>query len=95
MWSMKSLTHNGVYIIPRYQGQSLHILIDDVQHKLTSEQEEMAVAWVKKLDTDYVKDPVFVRNFFKDFSKKLGYEKTLLPEMVNFSEVINYVKRER
>ena len=92
---MKTLIHNGVLIIPRYAGHNLHILIDEVRLKLTPEQEEMVVAWVKKLGTEYVKDRVFVRNFFTDFSKKLGYEKPLDPERVDFSDVLHFVEKER
>jgi DNA topoisomerase-1 len=39
---------------------------------LTPEQEEMAVAWVRKLGTEYAEDKVFIKNFFDDFSKALG-----------------------
>ncbi|MFB0543400.1 MAG: DNA topoisomerase I, partial [Candidatus Bathyarchaeia archaeon] len=94
-WTMKSLVHNGVLIIPHYEGHDFYILIDGVRHELTPEQEEMAVAWVKKLGTEYVGDPVFVKNFFKDFSAKLGYKKSLDPEKVDLSKVLQFVERER
>jgi len=93
--TMKSLVHKGLLIPPRYMGQGLHIRIEEEPYALTPEQEEMAVAWVKKLETEYVKDQVFVKNFFKDFSTKLGFEKPLDPEKVDFSEVLQFVERER
>ena len=62
---------------------------------LTSKQEEMAVAWVKKMETEYVKDKVFVRNFFKDFCKALGIDEKLRPEDFDFSEIIEYVEKEK
>jgi len=92
---MKNLLHKGLLIPPRYVGRALHITIDRIAWGLTSEQEEMAIAWVKKLETDYVKDQVFVENFFKDFSAKMGFDKPLEPRRVDFSEVIQFVERER
>lgn len=49
----------------------------------------MAVAWAKKLGTEYVEDPVFVKNFFEDFSAKIGSEK-LDPSSIDFSEVHSF-----
>ena len=68
---MKQLSHNGI-IIPKYEPKGFHIMFKGKRLDLTPNQEEMAVAWVKKLDTDYAKDKVFVKNFFDDFSKALG-----------------------
>jgi len=61
---------------------------------LNPEQEEMAVAWVRKLGTEYVEDKVFVRNFFDDFCKTLGVEKSL-PKDFDFSEIEKFVNKER
>ena len=93
--AMKSLIHKGLLIPPRYIGHGLHITIDGTLLQLMPEQEEMAVAWVKKLETEYVKEQVFVKNFFKDFSAKLGFDKPLDPEKVDFSEVLQFVETER
>ena len=90
---MKSLRHNGVLIPPRYEGKGLTIKVRGKTIRLTPEQEEMAVAWVKKLGTPYAEDPVFAENFHRDFSKKLGIE--VKPGDVDFSEVIRYVEEER
>jgi len=62
---------------------------------LTPKQEEMAVAWVKKLGTEYVNDRVFVRNFFRDFRKALNIKDKVPPEDFDFSEIKRYVDRER
>ena len=97
IWELK---HNGV-LIPEYQPMGLSIKFRGKKVKLTPEQEEMAVAWVKKLETDYVKDPVFVKNFFTDFSKALGLEEPARPEDFDFTarfyltDVLNDVVNER
>jgi DNA topoisomerase-1 len=62
---------------------------------LSPHQEEMAVAWVRKLGTEYAEDPVFVRNFFGDFSRSLGLSGKLGPKDFNFSEIVEYVEDER
>jgi len=91
---MKHLIHNGV-LVPKYKSKGLHIFIKGTDVALTSEQEEMAVAWVRKLETEYVKDLVFVNNFFRDFCKALSIEEKLGPENFDFSMIQDYVEREK
>ena len=91
---MKQLIHNGV-LIPKYEWKKLCILVRGIRMQLTPKQEEMAVAWVKKLGTEYVKDKVFVHNFFDDFCKALGINEKIGPEDFDFSEIIEYVEKER
>ena len=93
---MKYLSHSGVLIPKRYEAKGFRIEIEGQTIALTPHQEEMAVAWVKKLATDYVKDPVFVKNFFHDFLDALGMsDKPLAPEDFDFSEIINAVEKEK
>ena len=91
---MKQLIHNGI-LIPKYEWKRLHISVKGKRILLTPKQEEMAVAWVKKMGTEYVNDKVFVRNFFKDFCSALGINKALDPEDFDFSEIIDYIEKER
>jgi len=92
---MRQLIHNGVMVPKKYEAKGFSISVEGRKVSLTPEQEEMAVAWVKKLGTDYVKDPVFVRNFFKDFSEALNIKQKTAPEDFNFSEIQRYVEEER
>ena len=89
---MKHLSHSGVIVI-KYEPRGFHILFRGKSINLTPDQEEMAVAWVKKLETAYVEDPVFVKNFFSDFCKALGLEGK--KEDFDFSEIEKTVERER
>ena len=68
---MKKLSHNGI-LIPKYEPKGFSIKFKGRSIKLSPEQEEMAVAWVRKLGTFYAEDRVFVRNFFNDFCQALG-----------------------
>lgn len=92
---MKQLIHNGILIPKKPQWKKLHIFAKGRRLDLTSEQEEMAVAWVKKLGTEYVEDPVFARNFFLDFCEALGIKEIIPPESFDFSPVIKEVEREK
>lgn len=91
---MKQLIHNGILIL-NYEQKGFYIFVKGRKINLTPKQEEMAVAWVKKLGTSYVEDPVFVKNFFKDFGKTLNIKGRLLPEDCDFSTVEEHVQRER
>ncbi len=90
---MKQLHHNGVLVPPRYKGKSLSIKVKEKRIKLTLEQEEMALAWTKKIGSPYVEDPVFAKNFHRDFSKRLGMN--LKPDDVDYSEILSIVEEER
>jgi len=91
---MEELRHNGI-LVPRYEARGFHILLKGRRIDLTPEQEEMAVAWVKKLGTDYVKDSRFISNFFSDFAAALGVGEKVRPEDFDFSEIQHYVEEER
>jgi len=93
---MKQFIHRGVLIPKPYEAKGLHIKVRGKQVTLTPLQEEMAVAWVKKLGTDYVKDHVFIKNFFQDFSKTLDIENgSLTPEDIDFQEIVTVVDRDK
>ncbi|MBS7643838.1 DNA topoisomerase I [Candidatus Bathyarchaeota archaeon] len=91
---MKQLIHNGV-LIPKYIPRGFHIRFKGRKVTLTPEQEEMAVAFVKKLGTEYVKDRVFVKNFFLDFRKALNIEEQAIPQDFDFSEIQMYLEEEK
>ena len=90
---MKQLHHNGVLVPPRYQAKGLTVQIKGKKIELTSEQEEMAFAWAKKVGTPYVEDRVFAKNFHRDFSRKLGIQ--VKPGDVDYSRILSVVEEER
>lgn len=92
---MKYLAHNGILFPKRYEPKGFSILIKGKEVKLTPEQEEMAVAWVKKLGTEYVQDKVFVKNFFGDFRKARGIKEEVPPEEFDFTIIEEYVQKEK
>ncbi|MFA5365589.1 MAG: DNA topoisomerase I [Candidatus Bathyarchaeia archaeon] len=90
---MKSLHHNGVLVPEQYTGKGLTVIVKGKETELTTEQEEMAVAWAKKVGTPYVDDKVFAKNFHADFSEKLGT--SVKPGDVDFSKIVTLVEEER
>jgi len=90
---MKQLHHNGVLVPRRYEGTDLIVKVKVKKIKLTPEQGEMALAWAKKVGTPYVEDPVFAKNFHRDFSKKLGIK--VKSGDVDYSEILSVLEKER
>lgn len=90
---METLHHNGVLVPVTYEGKGLKIKVKGREISLTTEQEEMAVAWAKKVGTPYVEDRVFAKNFHKDFSEKLGI--IVKPGDVDYQNIVTLVEEER
>jgi len=81
-------------MVHKYKPKGFHIKFRGKTIELNAKQEEMAVAWVKKLGTDYVNDSVFVKNFFNDFCKVLGIKKAAREDF-DFSEIERAVEAVR
>lgn len=92
--SLEHLIHKGVLLPPKYTAKGFSISIKGEKIALNDEQEEIAVAWVKKLGTEYVEDEIFAQNFFTDFAKALNRDK-LDPNDVDFSEIQQHVMEEK
>lgn len=90
--SLRQLLHNGL-LIPKYEALGFEISVKGEKQKLTPEQEEMAVAWVKKLSTDYVKDRVFKRNFFNDFCEALDISPSTPSSAFQFTEIQKHINK--
>ncbi|MCG3140299.1 MAG: hypothetical protein HDKAJFGB_01345 [Anaerolineae bacterium] len=57
------MRHNGIAFPPEYTPRGLAVTIGGALVKLEPLQEEMLMAWAKKIGTPYVDDPVFQANF--------------------------------
>ncbi|MFQ5884188.1 MAG: hypothetical protein ACE5IO_03710 [Thermoplasmata archaeon] len=92
---MESLEHNGIIVLRPPEPHGFEIVVRGESTILNQLQEEMAVAWVRKLGTPYVEDPVFTRNFMTDFSRALKVRPRLSLEEVDFSPIVHFVEQER
>src|SRR5512136_1694091 len=92
---LNQLIHNGILVpeLPRYLELSL--VIRGQERKLSPLQEEMAIAWSKKIGTEYVEDWGFIKNFMRDFSEALGIRPVLSVEEVDFGPALAVVQVER
>ncbi|NHI83426.1 MAG: DNA topoisomerase I [Candidatus Thorarchaeota archaeon] len=92
---MESLVHRGIIVLEPPESKGFHITVHGQKKALTRLQEEMAIAWVRKLGTPYVEDPIFCENFMTDFSKALETTSPLSVDEIDFSEIIEFVEQER
>lgn len=88
---MRQLIHNGVFI-PAYEVKGFKLRLRGSELPLTPEQEEMVVALCKS-PPERLQDPVFVRNFLKDFCASLNVKATL--EDFDFSEIRRWLEEEK
>lgn len=92
-----TLTHNGPIFPPEYVAQGYKVYVAGKAVALSPEAEEMAYAWAQKHTTDYIKDKVFQKNFWRDFSAVLPVElkKTKFPEDWDFKEIICSIEHKK
>ncbi|MEM5797509.1 MAG: DNA topoisomerase I [Candidatus Aenigmatarchaeota archaeon] len=96
MSKWKSFKHNGVYFPPEYEWKKLSVKIRGEKFQLNQQQEEMLYAWAKKINTPYVKDPVFQKNFLSDFKKLLPPKfSNITMADIDLSEIIKYQENEK
>jgi len=89
---MQKLKHQGIYIPSKPDPIIDHLYSDTKRIALSKETAYMALHWVKKLETDYVKDPIFRKNFFTDFCSRLGIEYT---EDFDWSKIKNLLTEQK
>jgi DNA topoisomerase-1 len=67
-----TLEHNGVLFPAEYEPHNVDLKFKDKKIKLTSEQEEAAMMYAKYIDTEYIENRTFNKNFWNDWKKLLG-----------------------
>ncbi len=99
----KTLQHNGILFPPNFETKKIKIKVKGEDVNLTILQEEMAYQWAKKKDAPkpgttekYVEDPIFQKNFLKDFAKTFnGKFKNLQYSDIDFSDAYKLVNKEK
>lgn len=92
----KTFRHNGVYFPPEYQWKKLSVKIKGDKFDLNPQQEEMLHAWAKKINTPYVKDPVFQKNFLSDLKKQLPSKfSNITMDDVDISDMVKLQENEK
>lgn len=99
-YNMKCLRHNGIHV-PQYEYKGLSVKIQNVTVKLSSKTEQMALAWVRKEQSQTSPpDKLFKENFLRIFTNELRTENpsAALPKAgsdVDFLQVRNFVLNEQ
>lgn len=92
----QTLEHNGVLFPPEYVPHGVKMLYDGVPLDLTPEQEEVATMFAVMKETDYMKKPTFLKNFWDGFKQVLGPNHTVKSlDKCDFTAIFDYHMAER
>lgn len=91
-----TLVHSGVLFPPEYEPHGVKMLYDGKPVELTPDQEEVASMFAIMKETDYMKKPIFLKNFWEGFKEVLGKNhviKTL--DKCDFTPIYDHLMAER
>ena len=89
------LQHNGPMFPPEYVPHKIPVLINNQEYILPPQAEEYATMFAKYIDTDYMKLPVFKKNFWKDFKPTLTNIPIDKIEDIDFSNIKKYLDKQK
>lgn len=86
--------HNGPFFPDEYKPHKIPIIINNKETILDPEIEEKITAYVKYLNTDYINNPRFTKNFFKEVK---NYFNITLEEFnnIDFSLIQKHLDKEK
>lgn len=92
-----TLQHNGPVFPPDYKYQGYKIKVANKSVVLSKDAEEVATFWAQKINTDYIKDPVCIKNFWSDFKPYLPKElqSTKFPQDWDFTAIVDFIEAEK
>ena len=67
-----TFSHNGVLFPPEYIKHNIPVIYQEQSIVLDIASEEVATLYAKYIETDYVKNKIFNKNFWNDWKKYLG-----------------------
>eukprot|EP00879_Flechtneria_rotunda_P005977 GHRR01006285.1.p1 GENE.GHRR01006285.1~~GHRR01006285.1.p1 ORF type:complete len:642 (+),score=176.76 GHRR01006285.1:498-2423(+) len=92
----QTLEHNGVLFPPEYEPHGVKMLYDGRPVDLTPEQEEVASMFAIMKETDYMKKPTFLQNFWDGFKEVLGNKHLIKSlEKCDFTPIYDHLMAER
>lgn len=87
-----TLEHNGVMFPPEYEKHNVPVIYQGQEYVLDKNAEEVATMYAKYIDTEYIKNKIFNKNFWKDWRKLLGPDHPIKNlEDVDFRLINNYL----
>ena len=92
----KTLEHMGPLFPAEYKAHSKPLKYKDQLIELTKEQEEAAMLYAKYIETEYVNNKTFNKNFWNDWKKILGKDSKIQSlEDCDFSEYKQIIDNEK
>lgn len=90
------LQHNGPMFPPAYKPHKVPVIINGKEVILPDQAEEYATMFAKFIDTPYIENNTFKKNFWKDFKPTLPTElKVQSLDEIDFTNIKNYLIREK
>ena len=89
------LRHNGPFFPLEYEPHKIPVIVNNNKIILNSEAEEYATIYAKYLDTDYINNNTFKKNFWKDFKEYLKNENIKSLDEIDFSLIKEYLDNEK
>ncbi|ARF09587.1 DNA topoisomerase IB [Indivirus ILV1] len=91
-----TLEHNGVLFPPEYIKHNVPVIYNGKQIILNKLQEEYATLYAKYLETEYINNKTFNKNFWKDWKETLGKNHEIQDfEGCDFSMIYNHLVEEK
>lgn len=91
-----TLCHNGVIFPPEYEKHNVPVVYQGEKIPLDIEAEEVATMYARYKDTEYIKNSVFRKNFWKDWKKLLGKDHKIQSlDDCNFDLIYDYIVTEK
>lgn len=91
-----TLEHNGVMFPPEYVKHNVPVLYQGKPIILNKDAEEDATLYAKYIETDYVKNKIFRKNFWNDWKKTLGPNSPIQNlEDVDFRPIYEYLLKKK
>jgi len=88
----KSFQHNGVLFPPEYVPHGVPMLYNTEKVKLDPDAEEVAMLYAKYVDSPYIENKTFNKNFWYDWKHILGKNHIIQSlELCNFTEYKNII----
>src|SRR5579872_778614 len=87
-----TLEHNGVMFPPEYVKHNVPVIYNNEAITLDTEAEEIATLYAKYIETEYVKNRIFNKNFWNDWKRALGSDHKIQSlEGVDFKLIYEYI----
>ena len=90
------LKHSGPLFPPPYQKHNIPVVYNGTPIELNIEAEEYATLFSKYLETEYITNSTFKRNFWKDWKDILGKQHPIQSlEGCDFTKIYNYLLQKK